>query len=595
MKKYLFLTFILVILGISTSIAYANTDGTYTFTISKDEATITGVVSKDEFNGSKIIPKELGGYPVTKISEGAFESCTSLTKITVPDSVTSIGQGAFKWCSALEEICLPYATQGKSGILSRFGYIFGYTSVTDPSIRYGKNNPNESYTTGLYVPGGATYQNFYVPAIYGGNDYQYIYYYFYIPSSLKKVTITKDSSIPENCFYNCKNMISITLPDEATSINSYAFYNCNSLTDITIPEKVCSIGASTFQSCTSLNKIIIPNNVTSIEKSTFSGCTELIDVLLPESIITIGERAFYNCKSLSKIKIPKYVSSINNGAFSGCTGLSGVYITDLTAWCNIYFGNGNDFGNPLLYAKKLYINDELAKDIVIPDDVTIIKNAAFYGCNFTSVIIPNNVKQIGNYAFRGKIDKIYLPSALISEKSNLKNATNAEIYLYDYIVSYVLNNQTLMNDYVEEGKDSIPPVPPEGYTYRFFVNDAIWSGENITSNTTVKVIMLITPSSNKISMSCVDFSFDKNAVNAHYYLMSENTSNICGIFYLASYNAEGYLVGIYQEEINTNNTEYNLHANIKNSEKPTYLRSFFWGGKSKMIPLGDSITTIAVN
>lgn len=72
MKKYLFLTFILIILGISTSIVYASTDGTYTYSVSNEEATITGVVSKDEFKGSQIIPQELGGVSCKKNIRGSI-------------------------------------------------------------------------------------------------------------------------------------------------------------------------------------------------------------------------------------------------------------------------------------------------------------------------------------------------------------------------------------------------------------------------------------------------------------------------------------------------------------------------------------------
>lgn len=518
----------------------------------------------------------------------------------------------------MEEICLPYAAQFKNGFLSRFGYIFGYTTLKDPSIRTGKNNPNKSYTSGNYVPGGTIYQDFYIPAIYGGNTYIYTYYYFYIPSSLKKVTVTKDSSIPERCFYNCKNLTSIILPDEITAIDSYAFYNCNNLTNITIPENVTSIGDwafsyctgldnviipknvnkignAAFYSCTGLKSIMIPQSVASIEDGTFSYCTGLTDVLIPESVTTIGERAFYGCTSLNKIRIPKNVSSIGNSAFTKCTGLSGVYITDLSAWCNINFGTGNDYGNPLGCAKKLYINDELVNDIVIPDDVTRIKSAAFYCCDFKSVIIPGSVKEIANNAFSGKINKIYLHSSLSSAKSSLNRNVTGDIYMYDYIVSYVLDNKTLLTDYVESGTDSIPPVAPEGYTYKFFVDDAIWNGENVISDTVVKVIMLNTPSENKISMSCVDLSYDQNAVNAHYYLLSEDKTNMCGIFYLAAYNDRGYLVGIYQEEINTDKTEYDVQTSIEVNEMPTYFKAFVWGGESKMLPCGKSITTDTIS
>ena len=70
----------------------------------------------------------------------------------------------------------------------------------------------------------------------------------------------------------------------------------------------------------------------------------------------------------------------------------------MTAWCNIVFGNSS--ANPLSYAKKLYLNDELVTELVIPDGITAINNYAFYYLtSITSVTIPDSVTTIGSDAF----------------------------------------------------------------------------------------------------------------------------------------------------------------------------------------------------
>jgi hypothetical protein len=48
---------------------------------------------------------------------------------------------------------------------------------------------------------------------------------YYIPASLKTVTITNTSQIPYGAFYNCNNITSITIPDGVTKIGKNAFYN----------------------------------------------------------------------------------------------------------------------------------------------------------------------------------------------------------------------------------------------------------------------------------------------------------------------------------------------------------------------------------
>ena len=54
-----------------------------------------------------LIPETYGWIPVTAISYRAFQSCTGLTSVTIPDSVTSIGEGAFAFCDSLTSVVLP--------------------------------------------------------------------------------------------------------------------------------------------------------------------------------------------------------------------------------------------------------------------------------------------------------------------------------------------------------------------------------------------------------------------------------------------------------------------------------------------------------
>ena len=90
--------------------------------------------------------------------------------------------------------------------------------------------------------------------------------------------------------------------------------------------------------------------------------------------------------------------------YNGCINLSSVYITDLTAWCNISFSGSNS--NPFYYEDEqriphhLYLNGQEITDLVIPDGITSIRDYAFAGCiGLTSVTIPSSVTSIGSYAF----------------------------------------------------------------------------------------------------------------------------------------------------------------------------------------------------
>ena len=271
---------------------------------------------------SKSVTYEGYTFNVTGI-DGAFNGCTSLTSVTIPDSVTNIGNYAFNGCTSLTSVTIT------DSVTNIGNYAFnGCTSLTSVTI------PNSVTSIGDSAFSNCT--------------------------SLTSVTIPDTVTSIGNAFYNCTSLTSVTIPDSVTSIGS-AFYNCTSLTSVTIPDSVTSIGSSAFSGCTSLTSVTIPNSVTSIGDYVFKNCTSLTNITIPDSVTRIGKYAFENCTSLTSVTIPDSVISIGDYAFSSCTSLTSV---------------------------------------TIPDNVTSIGNSAFEYCtSLTSVTIPNSVTSIGNYTF----------------------------------------------------------------------------------------------------------------------------------------------------------------------------------------------------
>ena len=169
---------------------------------------------------------------------------------------------------------------------------------------------------------------------------------------------------------------------------------------VNLPNEVTSIGDYAFEGCLSLTSVIIPNSVTSIGDRAFCGCSGFTSVTIPESVTSIGDFAFRYCSRLSSVTIPNSVTSIGNSAFTDCDGLTSVNITDIAVWCGISFGNAGS--NPLSSAHNLYLNGTKVTDLIIPNSVTSIGNYAFWNCtSLTSVTIPNSVTSIGSEAFQG--------------------------------------------------------------------------------------------------------------------------------------------------------------------------------------------------
>ena len=198
--------------------------------------------SKD---GRKLLqaPQKLNGtYSIKEgiriICNNAFQYCSALNDIVIPDAVTSIGDRAFDGCSSLKSLVIPNSV----------------TSIGDYAFECCFS------LSSIVIPDGVT-------------------------------------SIGDGAFYECESLSSVVIPNSVTSIGICAFSSCDSLSEIVIPSSVTSIGDSAFSGCNSLSEIVIPSSVTSIGDSAFSGCDTLSEIVIPSSVTSIGKGAFsYNCK-----------------------------------------------------------------------------------------------------------------------------------------------------------------------------------------------------------------------------------------------------------------------------------------------------------
>ena len=274
---------------------------------------------------------------ITKIADGAFSQCSSLTGVTIPNGVINIGSYTFKGCGALTSVTLP------SGVTSIGDYAFsGCGSLASFTI------PDSVTSIGEHA--------FSDTAIYNAAE-RWKDGVLYLDNWLidAQQTITGDCVIPmgttgiaDNAFDFCYDLTSVTIPDSVTSIGDYAFSGCgnltratlgngvtsigfgafagcSSLTDVTLPDSLTVIGNYAFNVCTGLTSVAIPNSVTVIGVATFNECTGLTSVTIPDSVTVIGDFAFSECTGLTSITIPESVTVIDTNAFLRCSSLQSVY------------------------------------------------------------------------------------------------------------------------------------------------------------------------------------------------------------------------------------------------------------------------------
>ena len=350
---------------------------------------------------------------INAIANNAFNGCSNLLTVIMPDRITAIGREAFKDCSGLTSIGLP-----KNLIHIGVQSFAGCTLLQNLDIPTKLLSIGESAFEGCENAGKITIESI---------------------ESWLNISFGNESANPlYQRGYLCLNsnvgatLTDIVVPSSITKIKDYALCGYQQLSSLKLHSKIASIGKRALYGCTGelqldcpisssytdgdnpfygsqFTKIAINYPIFTIGDYTFADMKQLNEVTLPITVTHIGSGAFKGCSSLTDLEIPASVVSFGKAPFEGCGG-------KLTINCGI---------PECIYAEEHFLLGASFSEIVVGDSVTHIGRHGFYGYDKAKHFhLGSSVSAIGTEAFSGCTGEIVVTCSLPSSRVG----TNGALY-----------------------------------------------------------------------------------------------------------------------------------------------------------------------
>lgn len=457
-KKFLASVMAVLVLLTSLSIGMvsAETEGDFEYEICSTYDENWNEINYIEITGytgsasELVIPSEIQGLPVESIDYGAFVECTTLTSVTIPDSVTSVGDWAFRDCENLQTLNLPDTlTYVGASILRGTAYANNEANWENGLLYFGKYLIDVSFD----VEGDIEIKE----------GTELIAGFIFCYKNITSVTLPESLKIiNDGAFSECNELTSVELPDSLETIDGFAFSSCDSLTEIVIPESVKNLGINLFANCTALKSVTVPEGIELIPSSFANGCESLKSFTIPSTVKNIDYFAFED-SGIETINIPAGVTTIGSEAFADCKNLTSITVD--SANTKYYSSSGalyeiDRYGmGDYLHAYPAGKADEV---YTLPETVTDADSYAFVGVtNLKKIVLHESV-------YDGRFYGAYSVEAV--------EIADTHEYLYD-IDGVVFDKETNMLIYYPSGKQDEKYTVPEGTVainpYAFADNSAI--------------------------------------------------------------------------------------------------------------------------
>ena len=514
---------------------YTNSYGTWTYTVSDTNATITKysgtaadvvIPSKFNKNGTIYTVTELYNPSSGSYNQGVFYSNSSIQRVTIPSTITSIGNYAFMYCYKLLEVINKSSLTITAGSISvsgtsNYDYVGYYAKqiITDESQSKYQVIDNVRY----YIDSS---KNYYIAVG--------------IENSPTSITINNScTKINAEAFYQCTGLTSVTIGNSVTSIGENAFCECTGLTDLYYTGSIsqwCKIDylGSSYYNASPLyyahnlyidnqlvTNLVIPNTVTYIRDYAFCGCS-LTSVTIGNSVTSIGSYAFYSCTSLTSAYFLRDYSSgiglsvsgyhyasdsyIGKGVFNSGNNNVTYYFINQASRDNIYNIN---YRNYVTYTRSSFFTDSNFE--VMTPQFNIEVNNNDWGSvsgnvnpdlntSTTLTAIPNIGCGFKYWLKNGKIFTDNTNNPLTVEYTEYVMYT-AVFGIYYTIITNISNNEygTVTNGdtYINDTEVTLTATPNTGYRFvKWLKNNEEFDGntENpltiqVTSNDTYTAVI----------------------------------------------------------------------------------------------------------
>ena len=293
--------------------------------------------------GRIVLPATINGLPVVEIGPVAFEICTNITEVVIPNGVTNIESSAFYYCERLHTVELPDSLEAIES--EAFMRCEALERVEVP-IRVNMRQrvfPETCEIVRTY-PWDSTWKRMSrpeeTPVETDDGDWRVVDHgesleldwkclsnrvmgVVAIPEAIGGKPVT---TMGEGAFYSNERITGLVLSSSVSNIGYKGISDCRNLERLTIPVTVTNIEHQGVSYNEKLGELVVEANLNEIGEYTFDGNWNLTNLVLKGEIGTIRTRAFVGYGQLEQVVVFPGVRRIEREAFVGVPSLRSVVV-----------------------------------------------------------------------------------------------------------------------------------------------------------------------------------------------------------------------------------------------------------------------------